>query len=345
MKKLFVINAIFGYALVIACAFAKSAIAAPLVDLSDGQVGRIEFSSSNPPNRWAMIRGNLGESQTVSGDLLLPKTTDTERVPAVVFSHGSEGVSSVYFDVWARALNGAGIAVFVVDSFKPRGLDNITGAVKQLIYDAQSSNIADALNALRLLSTHPRIDPNRIFHMGWSRGGNTVLAAAWPAYQRMLPAGMRWAGSVAVYPGCNIRYRSETPVLPAPLLMLLAGRDEITPAAPCVAYAQDMAASGHPVTHKVYADAHHVFDRLNQRRITPIEGNYAGCDMDIMMPTKNNSAWVPGTDRRTGSVIANANEFGVAVKACEKASPITLESNTKARKQAIIDVLTFIGTK
>ena len=158
MKKLFVIYAIFGYALVIACAFAKSAIAAPFVDLSDGQVGRIEFTSSNPTNRWAMIRGNLGESQTVFGDLLLPKTADTERVPAVVFSHGSEGISSVYFDVWARALNGAGIAVLVVDSFKPRGFDNILGATKQLSYDAQSSNIADALNALRLLSTHPRID-------------------------------------------------------------------------------------------------------------------------------------------------------------------------------------------
>ena len=47
--------------------------AAPLDSLADGQVGRIEFNSSNPPNRWAMIRGQLGGPQLVFGDLLLPK--------------------------------------------------------------------------------------------------------------------------------------------------------------------------------------------------------------------------------------------------------------------------------
>lgn len=317
--------------------------AAPLNSLADGQVGRIEFNSSNPPNRWAMIRGQLGGPQLVFGDLLLPKTAASERVPVVVFSHGSEGASAVYFDVWAKELNAAGIAVFVVDSFKPRGLDNILGADKQLSYDALGSNVADALNALRLLATHPRIDPARIFHMGWSRGGSAVLAAAWPAYQTGLPAGMRWAGSVAVYPGCNIRYRSETPALPAPLLMLLGAKDDMTPAAPCVAYAQDLAAAGHPVTYKLYNGAYHVFDRLNQRYNLSRQGTYRDCDMDIMMPTKSNPAWVPGIDRRTKAVIANAGDFAAAYNACETVANVVSESNTKAREQAVADVIAFIG--
>ena len=63
--------------------------ATPTDSLADGQVGRIEFNSSNPPNRWAMIRGSLGKLQLVFGDLLLPKIAAAKRVPAVVFSHGS----------------------------------------------------------------------------------------------------------------------------------------------------------------------------------------------------------------------------------------------------------------
>ena len=78
-----------------------SATAAPLVDLSGGQTGRIEFTSSTPDHRWALIRGRLGPEVTVYGDLLMPTQASSGKVPAVVFSHGSEGVSSLYFDVWA----------------------------------------------------------------------------------------------------------------------------------------------------------------------------------------------------------------------------------------------------
>ena len=97
-----------------------AAEAVPLSDLIGGQTGRIEFISSTPDHRWALIRGQLGPEVTVYGDLLMPTQASSGKVPAVVFSHGSEGVSSLYFDVWAKALNNAGYAVFLVWCLKNR---------------------------------------------------------------------------------------------------------------------------------------------------------------------------------------------------------------------------------
>jgi dienelactone hydrolase len=57
----------------------------------------------------------------VFSDLLLPKAA-AGKVPALVLSHSSTGVSLSAFDVWAAQMNASGVAVFVVDSFKPRGL-------------------------------------------------------------------------------------------------------------------------------------------------------------------------------------------------------------------------------
>ncbi|MDL5039091.1 dienelactone hydrolase family protein [Comamonas sp. Y6] len=205
-----------------------SSYAAPLDDLSGGQTGRIEFNSKTPDHRWALVRGRLGSDTPIFGDLLMPANAQG-KVPAVVFSHGSEGVSSLYFDVWAKALNAAGYAVFVVDSFKPRNEERVTGASKQLTWNT-TANLADALYSLKLLATHPQIDSQHIYHMGWSRGGQAVLDAAWPTYQQhVVPVTVKWAGSIAVYPGCNMRYRvDQHNKLPSPLLMLLGEKDDIS---------------------------------------------------------------------------------------------------------------------
>ena len=92
--------------------------AAPLADLSGGQSGRIEFQSITPQSIWTYARRNLTDTKNVVvwGDLLMPKNA-TNKVPALVLSHGSSGVSPYAYDVWASKMNAAGVAIFIV--FEP----------------------------------------------------------------------------------------------------------------------------------------------------------------------------------------------------------------------------------
>ena len=94
MKSAF-ITSLLTAAIAAVVAFSANAVAAPLADLSAGQTGRIEFQSTTPDSRFAVIRGRLGSPITVFGDLLMPTQKVDGKVPAVVFSHGSEGVSSL----------------------------------------------------------------------------------------------------------------------------------------------------------------------------------------------------------------------------------------------------------
>lgn len=317
--------------------------AAPLADLSSGQVGRIEFMASNPPHRWALIRGELGPKQSIYGDLAMPQNLE-EKVPAVVMSHGSDGITEGMREVWAKPLLAAGYAVFMVDSFAPRDSAKIAGTGAQLTWNT-TVNISDAIYALKLLTTHPKIDAARIFHLGWSRGGSAVTGAMWPNYRFPITQteSIKWAGSIPVYPGCNLRYKNPTLKISAPVLYLLAEKDDMTPAQPCVEEAELLAAEGNAVQHKVYPGAFHVFDRLNQARQSFREGTYARCAVDVIMPSQvSDRKWGPAFNRATKTMLATPPEWEAAVKECAGTFWITSATDVKAREQAVKDALEFM---
>lgn len=236
----------------------SNVFAAPLKDLSSGPVGRIEFWSSTPEHRWRLANPRTsGQNPIVIwGDLLMPPAAPTGgKVPAVIVHHGSEGVTSLYYDLWAPAFLKAGYAVFIVDSQKPRGVGGQLGD-QQLSWNTVG-NISDALHSLKILATHPAIDSTRIFNIGFSRGASAVLQAAWPFYyQAVVPDGLHFAATVALYPGCNLRYRADHwGTNPGPILMLLGEKDNMTPAQPCVEYADILWSAGNNVKAKVYEGA------------------------------------------------------------------------------------------
>jgi len=325
--------------------FTGAAIAEPLADLSGGQTGRIEFMASNPEHRWALIRGRLGPQQVITGDLLMPKNV-AGKVPVVVMSHGSDGITTGMHEVWAKPLNEAGYAVFMVDSFTPRDSKKISGTGEQLTWNT-TVNISDAVYALKLLSTHPQIDASRIYHMGWSRGGSAVTSAMWPNYRLPITKSesIKWAGSIALYPGCNQRYKNPTLKITAPVLYLLGEKDDMTPAPACVEEAQQLAAEGNPITYKVYPGAYHVFDRPNQPYRKFQEGTFAKCAIDTIMPSRANdpAPWGPAYNRTTNQTLTTPQERDAAIKQCAATLWITVESNPKAREQAVQDVLSFLA--
>lgn len=331
-------------------ALTDAAHAGPVDVLHAGLQGRIEFMSSTPKNRWTLARSPRGNTAPESplmiwGDLLFPSAPTTpQKVPAVVVSHGSEGVSTLYYDVWAKAFLAAGYAVFIVDSQKPRGVARNLGTL-QLSWNT-TANIADGFSALRVLATHPDIDASRIFHIGFSRGASASYASAWPIYQQVsLPDGVRYAGHIAVYPGCNLRFHEElTATNTAPLLLLLAGKDDMTPAQPCVEYAQYLASEGHDVRYKLYPEAHHVFDRLNQPWARFKEGTSADCSLEH---TVTNHRTKPTRfmwgNYKTGERFTEDGAWLAAQEACRKEKWITVESHPESRNAAVTDVLAFMN--
>src|SRR5690242_14826456 len=88
--------------------------------------------------------------------------------PCMVILTSSAGVQRHREHYYAEALNAAGTAALIVDSFTGRGVRR-TVADQSLVSGAQMEG--DAFAALELLRGDPRIDPERIGVMGVSKGG------------------------------------------------------------------------------------------------------------------------------------------------------------------------------
>jgi dienelactone hydrolase len=234
--------------------------------------GVYAFPSRTPRTLPEFLRGQ-GEPAQPVGHLFLPALLadgGQGRVGAVVFIHGSGGVYEAMLGHWPQAFNRAGMAYLALDMFGPRGVRSTAEDQSQVPFAA---DLADAYAALRLLATHPRIDPARIAVIGTSRGG----IAAWRvAGQRLtasqkLPDGLRFAGHVMLYAGgCTGGFRQVVrPGVfgPAPMLWVHGEADDYTPIGPCRDYAGQIAQAGTPVEFVALPGAQHKFDSDDSRNL------------------------------------------------------------------------------
>jgi dienelactone hydrolase len=201
-----------------------------------------------------------GQTVTIAGELRLPRP-GTYRLPAVVFLHGSGGVGPS-LDGWSQEFLGLGIATFVMDSFTGRGLVNTnnvkTGGQAQL---GRLAMIVDAYRALELLARHPRIDPDRIAVIGFSRGGHPALYASVRRFQKMHgPAGLEFAAYIPFYAACGTTYREDGQVTDRPIRIHHGTADDYVPVAPCRPYVARLRAAGKNVELIEYPNAYHLFD-------------------------------------------------------------------------------------
>ena len=111
----------------------------------------------------------------------------------------------------------------------------------------------------------PQIDGKRIATIGYSHGGWTLMWAV--ATEAQYPD-VDIRAFIMFYPTCT-----GWKTLPGstPVLMLLGGKDDWTPAAPCEALAQSASRTRGHITAVVYPDAFHAFDSpgIIGRRIVP----------------------------------------------------------------------------
>jgi dienelactone hydrolase len=178
----------------------------------------------------------------------------------MVLLTSSAGVQRHREHYYAQALNDAGVAAFIVDSFTGRGVRR-TVADQTLVSAAQMEG--DAFAALALLRSDARIDPVRIGVMGVSKGGGATLNAAIAVRQRWRPGfDHLFDLHVAICPGATTQHRDPT-THARPIYFMLAGRDDYTPASLALDYAERMRATGNrQIKVKVYSGAHHGWESI-----------------------------------------------------------------------------------
>jgi dienelactone hydrolase len=239
-----------------------SAQAAP--QTPPAQAARMEihsFPSVTLTDQELLAGKKDGKPVTISGELRLPRPGN-DRLPAVILLHGSGGVSGYVLD-WEQYLNAMGVATFVLDSFTGRGIVNTNFDQSQL---GRLAMIVDVYRALTVLAKHPRIDPNRIILMGFSRGGQAALYSSMKRFHRQYGSpGQEFAAYLVFYPLCNTTYHEDEDVADKPI-RIFQSADDYAPLAPCRAYVERLKAKGKDVQLTVYLGAAHNFDNRGLKK-------------------------------------------------------------------------------
>jgi dienelactone hydrolase len=201
------------------------------------------------------LKGRGGKPATVGGELRIAQGQG--KLPAVILVHGSGGISGG-IELWTHELNGMGISTFVIDGFTGRGIVNVNTDQAKL---GRLNLALDAYRALAILARHPRVDPERIVLMGFSRGGQAALYAAVKRFDKAWnKSGARFAAHIAFYPDCMTTYQADIELTPAPVRIYHGSADDYNPLAPCREYVTRLRSIGQDVVLTEYAQAHHGFD-------------------------------------------------------------------------------------
>ena len=211
---------------------------------------------------------SLESSATVLDGYLYP-SIGAGRHPAVVFLHGCSGmfdrstglISRLERD-WASVLNGDGYSVLMVDSFRPRSIDQ-TCAPATYNPAVVAARPKDAYGALYYLQNQSFVRGDRIALIGWSAGGGTVLRTI-PQQSGGRPASLPqgdFRAAVAFYPAlCSDQREAASWTSNIPLLVLFGAADVWTPLAPCQNFIAGALARGSRIELHTYPGAYHAFD-------------------------------------------------------------------------------------
>jgi dienelactone hydrolase len=175
----------------------------------------------------------------------------------VVLMHGSSGVGAT-MEAWVHQFNQMGISTFVIDGFSGRGLTAV-GPNQALL--GRLNFILDIYRTLDILAKHPRVDPERIVLMGFSRGGQAALYASLTRFNKLWnKSGLQFAGYIPFYPDCSTSYATDTEVAARPIRIFHGTPDDYNPVASCKAYIQRLQDAKRDVVLTEYPDSAHGFD-------------------------------------------------------------------------------------
>jgi dienelactone hydrolase len=196
-----------------------------------------------------------GKTVTVAGEFRIAQGSG--RLPVVVLMHGSSGVGATT-EAWVHTFNAIGISTFVIDGFTGRGL-TVVGPNQALL--GRLNLILDIYRSLDILARHPRVDPERIVLMGFSRGGQAALYASLDRFNKLWnKSGAQFAGYIPFYPDCSTSYATDTEVAARPIRIFHGTPDDYNPVASCKAYVGRLQQAKRDVLLTEYPDSAHGFD-------------------------------------------------------------------------------------
>jgi dienelactone hydrolase len=196
-----------------------------------------------------------GKPVTMTGEFRIAQGTG--RLPAVVLMHGSGGIGA-NIEPWTRKFNAMGISTFTIDGFTGRGLTAVNTDQASL---GRLNFIVNIYRALDILAKHPRVDPERIVLMGFSRGGQAALYASLTRFHKMWnKSDAQFAAYIPFYPDCATSYAGETEIAEKPIRIFHGIPDDYNPVASCKPYIQRLRETGRDVALTEYPDAQHGFD-------------------------------------------------------------------------------------
>jgi dienelactone hydrolase len=196
-----------------------------------------------------------GKPVTTTGEFRIAQGTG--RLPVVVLMHGSGGIGA-NIEPWAKKFNAMGISTFAIDGFTGRGLTAVSTDQASL---GRLNFILDIYRALDVLAKHPRVDPDRIALMGFSRGGQAALYASLTRFNKLWnKSGIQFAAYIPFYPDCATAYSSDGEIADKPIRIFHGMPDDYNPVANCKPYIQRLRDAGRDVVLTEYPDAQHGFD-------------------------------------------------------------------------------------
>src|SRR5258705_3463582 len=196
-----------------------------------------------------------GKPVTVAGEFRIAQGTG--KLPVVVMMHGSSGVGPS-IEPWAHQFNAMGISTFVIDGFSGRGLTAV-GPNQALL--GRLNFIVDIYRSLEILARHPRVDPDRIVLMGFSRGGQAALYASLERFHKLWnKSGAQFAAYIPFYPDCSTSYAADTETVARPIRIFHGTPDDYNPVASCKAYLARLQEAKRDAVLTAYPDSEHGFD-------------------------------------------------------------------------------------
>jgi uncharacterized protein len=118
------------------------------------------------------VHGFFSDRLRLEGKFFLPDEVPSDgQLPLVVPCSGFTGLMDLHPARFARALTRAGLVCF---GFDYRGFGESEGERGRVILEEQ---VRDIQHAVAYAATDERVDPDRIFLLGWGMGAGLVLAA------------------------------------------------------------------------------------------------------------------------------------------------------------------------